>query len=43
MASGKTTGRGELQLSANALTVLERRYLVKNEAGQPAESPDEVT
>jgi ribonucleoside-diphosphate reductase alpha chain len=31
-----------LQFSANALTVLERRYLVKNEAGHPAETPDEL-
>ncbi|HTT68390.1 MAG TPA: vitamin B12-dependent ribonucleotide reductase [Gemmatimonadales bacterium] len=42
MVSGKSAGRSELELSANALTVLERRYLVKNEAGQAAESPDEL-
>ncbi|HXY68131.1 MAG TPA: ribonucleotide reductase N-terminal alpha domain-containing protein, partial [Gemmatimonadales bacterium] len=42
MVAGKTDGHSELQLSANALTVLERRYLVKNEAGHPAESPDEL-
>ena len=36
------SGSVELQLSANALTVLERRYLVKNEAGRPAETPDEL-
>ena len=42
MASGSSAGHGELQLSANALTVLERRYLIKNEAGHPAETPAEL-
>ena len=42
MASGKRAKKSELQLSANALTVLERRYLVKNDAGHPAEAPDEL-
>jgi len=41
MASG-STGRSDLQLSANALTVLERRYLVKNDAGHPAETPEDL-
>ncbi|HXY20873.1 MAG TPA: vitamin B12-dependent ribonucleotide reductase [Gemmatimonadales bacterium] len=41
MVSGRASGSG-LQLSANALTVLERRYLVKNEAGHPAEQPEEL-
>ncbi len=34
--------KGALQLSANALTVLERRYLIKDEQGQPAEPPEEL-
>ena len=28
----------ELQLSSNAITVLEKRYLIKDEAGQPVEA-----
>ena len=32
--------RRELDLSPNAITVLEKRYLVKDEAGKPAESPE---
>ena len=42
MASGSSGGHGDLQFSPNALTVLERRYLVKNEAGHPAETPVEL-
>jgi len=42
MASGSSAGHSELQLSANALTVLERRYLVKNDAGEAAEAPEEL-
>ena len=44
MVSGSSSsgGHGELQFSPNALTVLERRYLVKNEAGHPAETPVEL-
>ena len=42
MAAGKAWESGQLQLSANALTVLERRYLMKNDAGEPAETPDEL-
>jgi ribonucleoside-diphosphate reductase alpha chain len=38
-ASGK---RLALDLSENALTVLKRRYLVKDEQGNPAESPDSL-
>ena len=30
---------GPVSLSANARTVLEKRYLVKNEKGKPVESP----
>ncbi|HUL70310.1 MAG TPA: adenosylcobalamin-dependent ribonucleoside-diphosphate reductase, partial [Gemmatimonadales bacterium] len=32
----------ELQLSSNAITVLEKRYLIKDEAGQPVESPSDL-
>ncbi len=42
MALASRADKSELQLSANALTVLERRYLVKNDAGHPAEAPDEL-
>ena len=42
MALDSTAGHTGLELSANALTVLERRYLVKNEAGHAAESPEEL-
>ncbi|HWP38220.1 MAG TPA: vitamin B12-dependent ribonucleotide reductase [Gemmatimonadales bacterium] len=31
-----------LELSDNALTVLRRRYLIKDERGQPAETPDDL-
>ena len=34
--------RGGLDLSPNAMTVLEKRYLVKDEAGKPAESAEEL-
>ncbi len=40
MASSASSGHSPLQLSPNALTVLERRYLTKNEAGAAAESPE---
>jgi ribonucleoside-diphosphate reductase alpha chain len=36
------TPKGKLDLSANALTVLERRYLVKDDRGAPAESPEDL-
>jgi ribonucleoside-diphosphate reductase alpha chain len=35
-----STRKGTLDLSANAITVLERRYLVKDDAGQPTEKPE---
>ena len=31
-----------LQMSANAVTVLERRYLLKDETGRPAETPEDL-
>src|SRR3989449_11345637 len=34
--------KGSLALSPNALTVLERRYLVKDETGRPAERPEDL-
>lgn len=30
------------QLSANAITVLEKRYLIKDEQGQPTEQPEDL-
>src|SRR5437870_7348864 len=33
---------GPVTLSANARTVLEKRYLVKNEKGQPVEQPEDL-
>src|SRR3954454_9590837 len=33
---------GPVSLSANARTVLEKRYLVKNEKGQPVEQPEDL-
>ena len=33
---------GPVSLSANALTVLEKRYLVKNEKGKPVEQPEDL-
>src|SRR5207247_1704053 len=38
-ASSRT---GTLDLSPNALTVLERRYLVKDDQGKPAERPEDL-
>ena len=32
-----STRKGTLDLSSNAITVLERRYLVKDDQGAPAE------
>ena len=34
--------RGAVDLSPNAVTVLEKRYLVKDESGQPAETPADL-
>jgi len=39
--SASTPAR-KLDLNANALTVLERRYLVKDDHGKPAESPEDL-
>jgi ribonucleoside-diphosphate reductase alpha chain len=36
------TPKGKLDLSPNALTVLERRYLVKDDHGAPAETPENL-
>ncbi len=37
-----STPAAKLDLNANALTVLERRYLVKDDHGKPAESPEDL-
>ena len=37
-----STHSAKLDLNANALTVLERRYLVKDDHGKPAESPEDL-
>ncbi|HEV8265065.1 MAG TPA: vitamin B12-dependent ribonucleotide reductase [Gemmatimonadales bacterium] len=37
-----STPQGQLDLSANARTVLERRYLVKDDHGKPAETPEDL-
>src|SRR5574341_551080 len=37
-----STRKGTLDLSANAITVLERRYLVKDDEGQPVETPEDL-
>jgi ribonucleoside-diphosphate reductase alpha chain len=42
MASSPSHGPHALQLSANAVTVLERRYLLKDDAGQAAETPEQL-
>ena len=34
--------RGAVDLSPNAVTVLEKRYLIKDESGQPAEKPADL-
>src|SRR5438093_4258147 len=38
-ASSRTS---KLDLTANAITVLERRYLVKDDTGRPAERPEDL-
>ena len=42
MALSDSARRKALQLSANAVTVLEKRYLVKDDAGRPAEEPADL-
>ena len=42
MAAKSSARSSALQLSDNALTVLERRYLVKDEAGRPTETPADL-
>src|ERR1700694_253097 len=37
-----STSKDHLDLSANALTVLERRYLVKDDHGKPVERPEDL-
>ena len=40
--AGDSTKRVPLALSDNAITVLKRRYLIKDEQGEPAESPEDL-
>jgi len=40
--AGDSTKRAPLALSDNAITVLKRRYLVKDEQGAPVESPEDL-
>ncbi|MDH4045144.1 MAG: response regulator SirA, partial [Gemmatimonadota bacterium] len=40
--AGDSTKRVPLTLSDNAITVLKRRYLLKDEQGEPAESPEDL-
>jgi ribonucleoside-diphosphate reductase alpha chain len=42
LSSAGLETRGPVQLSKNALTVLQRRYLAKDERGEPAETPEEM-
>ena len=37
-----STSRDDVRLSANATTVLERRYLLKDDAGRPVEAPHDL-
>ncbi len=37
-----STPRDALSLSSNAITVLQKRYLIKDEAGTPAETPEDL-
>ena len=39
---GEAVNRRELRFSENAITVLKRRYLVKDDAGEPAEEPADL-
>jgi len=38
----QSSSRGALDLSPNAITVLEKRYLVKDDAGKPVESSEDL-
>ncbi|MGB7211720.1 MAG: vitamin B12-dependent ribonucleotide reductase [Gemmatimonadales bacterium] len=38
----KSSTRGEVTLSPNAVTVLEKRYLIKDEKGKPTEKPADL-
>lgn len=38
----KSSPRGEVHLSPNAVTVLEKRYLIKDEKGKPTEQPADL-
>jgi len=40
--AGDSTKRAPLALSDNAITVLKRRYLVKDDQGMPVESPEDL-
>jgi ribonucleoside-diphosphate reductase alpha chain len=40
--SGESHNHAALQLSDNAKTVLQRRYLIKDEQGQPTEDPEDL-
>jgi len=37
-----STPRDALSLSSNAITVLQKRYLIKDEAGKPVETPEDL-
>src|SRR5882724_6890110 len=37
-----STPRDALSLSSNAITVLEKRYLIKDDAGRPVETPEDL-
>jgi ribonucleoside-diphosphate reductase alpha chain len=39
---GAATPRGQIELSSNARTVLEKRYLIRDEQGKPAETPEDM-
>ena len=39
---GSSPTRGAVDLSPNAVTVLEKRYLIKDDSGQPAEQPEDL-
>ena len=42
MTASGARPRHSLDLNANALTVLERRYLVKDDHGKPVELPEDL-